>query len=236
MKNRITAQQTFTAAIAIAFCIALAFAINATIIADAQAELAQDTRAEATSLRRSLDIAESGITTLSAGLNASEATVASLGYSLGSKDIIIADLENVTAELRSELRTRPSTVSRSAPVSPITPAEGEHGGVWTRAKTEGVLAAACEYYDIGSDTDWLVAKGVHIVYDGAENRGGVCDLKNPSSSATGLFQFLKAWGTGSCSHGASDWRACGTCSCYRFVRVFSESGKSGIAGHWAATY
>ena len=234
---RITAQQTFTAAIAIAFSIALAAAINATITADAQAELAQDTRAEATSLRRSLDIAESGITTLSAGLTAAQATVASLTVQVDERDIQIADIESVTAELRSELRTRPSTVSRSAPVSPITPAEGEHGGVWTRAKTEGVLAAACEYYDIGSDTDWLVGKLAHII-QGESQPDWDTASKNRTSSASGLGQFLDAWNSAGdgCSHGASDWRFCGTCSCYRMVRVYADGGDAALRRAWAATY
>ncbi len=129
----------------------------------------------------------------------------------------------------------PTQVSRT---SSFTPAEGGHGGVWPESKTAGVLAAAADYYGMtGADREFIVAKGCYIVYRGAENRGGICDKWNTSGSgARGLFQYMPSWGTGPCPHGASDWRACGTCSCYAFGKVYKDAGVAGLKRQWAATY
>jgi hypothetical protein len=108
-------------------------------------------------------------------------------------------------------------------------------GTWTDAKITKALSDGCDYYKItGSDKTWIVAKGFHIIH-------GECGshrtwIKNTSSSATGLLQFLKGWGTSKCVHGVPDFRKCGTCSCYRFIRAYKEGGVKTIKSAWAATY
>jgi phosphopantetheinyl transferase (holo-ACP synthase) len=108
-------------------------------------------------------------------------------------------------------------------------------GVWTDSDVKNALSHGCDYYEIkGSTKTWLVAKGLHITH--GENRGHVTWLKNTSSSATGLFQFLKEWGTYKCKHGVSDFRKCGTCACYRFIKAYHDGGDATLRGAWAATY
>jgi hypothetical protein len=195
---------------------------------------------EATSLRVSLATVESAVPHYRTEVMAARSDVDSLTAHIEELNSIIADLEAVKRAPAPSQSSRSGHVIAPAPTA-LSLAAGEHGGTWSRAKLAGVLSAACDYYGV-DNKDWLVAKGVHISADGECKSGDTARRNFEGSTALGLFQFLKLWNpTGEgCfiggGHGASDWRACGTCSAYRFVGVYSEGGDSALKRAWEATY
>ena len=123
--------------------------------------------------------------------------------------------------------TRPDTRANAIPdVTYPNPADVPEADVWTREQAEQVLRNACSHYNLtSSQTQWIVAKGLHIAWGEsryntkASNRGVYL----------GLFQFSGAWAS-------ADERLDGEWSCYRFVRVYRDGGEAKIRQHWAATY
>lgn len=98
---------------------------------------------------------------------------------------------------------------------------------WSESQVRSTLEASCDKYGVsGAEKEWVVNAGVRIAY--RESRYNT-QAKNKSSSATGLFQFLKAWGS-EADRLDPYW------SCNRFVKVYVSGGQKKIKQHWKATY
>lgn len=111
----------------------------------------------------------------------------------------------------------------------------------TRSQVRGNLKAAARHYHLsGAQTRWIVRKGVHIVFVGHTGHGesGGHVHSGHTWGCYGLFQFGPGWKHhgGFAGHHHADWRGCGKCSCYRFVKVYKVGGRSAIRRHWRATY
>jgi hypothetical protein len=122
--------------------------------------------------------------------------------------------------------------------------ELQHAYAVPRAQVRGnIRAAAAHYHLSAAKTRWIVAKGVHIVFVGHTGHGesgGHVSSGHPGG-CYGLFQFGRSWkhkpGMGMApGHHHIDWRRCGKCSCWRFVKVYKIAGRRGIKKHWRATY
>ena len=99
--------------------------------------------------------------------------------------------------------------------------------VLTEADIVRLVQMACYEYGIpGSEWAWVEQAAVRIAY--RESRFD-SQAANPTSSARGLFQFLKAWG-------AESDRLNPVWSVYRFVAVYRDGGPAKIRQHWAQTF
>jgi hypothetical protein len=145
-------------------------------------------------------------------------------------DALEEDVESLTSKIRQQGYTKPATPS--APATGTITASASNGRAWSAAQVTAALKQAAAYYGLtAAQTEWVAATGARIAYRESTYRPYAVN----SSNHAGLFQFSGAWGSGACSHGANDWRVCGICSCYRFVRVYKEGGEAAVARHWAAT-
>ena len=98
-------------------------------------------------------------------------------------------------------------------------------GALSRAEVAAKIRYWADAYEVAA-VDWLVAKGSDIAY---RESGYNPSAQNPTSSAAGLFQFLKAWGPLE-SRLDPDWSA------RRFVQVYMDGGDAALRKHWATTY
>ena len=99
-------------------------------------------------------------------------------------------------------------------------------GKLSESEVRTLLENACEKYGItGADMKWLITAGLKVAW--SESRYNP-SARNSTSSATGLFQFLKSWGS-------AENRLDPVWSANRFARVFRDGGKPKIRQHWRAT-
>lgn len=96
--------------------------------------------------------------------------------------------------------------------------------VWTEADVVLVTIIACD--DLGVESDYLTATIPRLAY--RESRYDT-QAANRTSSARGLMQFLKAWGS-------EANRMDGVWSVYRVVKLYRDGGAQKIRQHWALTY
>ena len=119
------------------------------------------------------------------------------------------------------------------------------------------VIAAAKYYHVYSP--FIVTKALHIM--AGENGGS--EHSKTSRSCIGLFQFDGGWihsyygkhfraplsahlirihvvknskGQLVWRNHPKDWRQCGTCSIYRFMKSYHDGGLRTIKSHWRATY
>jgi hypothetical protein len=113
-----------------------------------------------------------------------------------------------------------------------------HGYTARVERWRPVLKAAARHYHLSAaDTRWGVANGLRIIKRESHGHAGSV---NRRSRCTGLFQFIGSWthrrGQGIApGHHHRDWRLCGTCSCYRFMRVLKVGGRAKVRQHWSAS-
>lgn len=106
---------------------------------------------------------------------------------------------------------------------PTSPKNDTRSGVLSKSEVRQLLENACDKYGVtGSDRTWIIEMGLNISWK--ESRWNP-SAQNKSSSASGLFQFLKAWGP-------LENRLDPVWSANRFVKVFVDGGKSKIYQHW----
>lgn len=156
-----------------------------------------------------------------------------------SKDAIKKRIDTKEAELRAarerearrqaaiaaEKARKQAVVRPSSSGGDVSVPEGSsHGGVWSRSQVAATLRAAANSYGLSaSDTEWIVSAGCSVAY-----KESTYNTQARNGQHLGLFQFNNNWGS------AAN-RLDGTWSCYRFVRVFRDGGKTKIRQHWAAT-
>lgn len=163
----------------------------------------------------------------------SEAESATTAY-----EAVESDLASMTASLdfwhrraeeASETVAALKAEAAKATVTPQSytpPAGKDTGATWSREKVASTLRAAADHYGLtDAQTAWVVETGTRIAYRESTYRVAAT---NPSGAA-GLFQFMPSWAP-------LEQRLDPTWSCYRFVKVYADSGEAGIAKHWRATY
>jgi hypothetical protein len=114
---------------------------------------------------------------------------------------------------------------------------------YSRAKTRAIVTEAGRYYGLSrSERIWLKRAAIDIIYDGAhESSGGA--LTGLRKSCKGILQYDGGWNQVASvrrhgkhhNHRNGDWRLCGDCSLWRFVRTYDVGGKAAIRKHWKAT-
>lgn len=126
----------------------------------------------------------------------------------------------------------------------LSPALAHADTHFTRTQTRRTVERAGHYYRLNhKEIRWLKWAAVAIIYTGAAESHG--HTRTDYNGCRGILQFDGGWHSTKGirkrarrwhhKHHAGDWRYCGTCSIYRFTKVYHDGGKAAIARHWAAT-
>lgn len=150
-------------------------------------------------------------------------------------NIIVLENEAKAKALAAERARRDAVVTHTTSASSVPETTGKSSATkiyWTRSQVSGALASACDYYQITEpDRTWIIQAGLSVAYKESTFQVNV----HNSTNHVGLLQFSGSWGSGKCKHDVADWRECGHCSCYRFVKVLKDGGRDAIYDHWAQT-
>lgn len=119
---------------------------------------------------------------------------------------------------------------------------------WSRDRYRQEVYNAARYYHLTApEARYLQSAAIDIMFilpgKPAHESSGGARVGSPGA-CYGPYQFNTGWHLGSVlerrakrlghkhTHG---WRACRSCSTYRFVKVYKQGGRSALYRHWAAT-
>ena len=134
--------------------------------------------------------------------------------------------EREAAKALAEQKKRAALAAKRRAASQPTEKRIPSKRALSEAQMRELISNACDKYGIdGADRKWLVAAWLKVTW--SESRW-VPTAQNPNSTASGLAQFLAAWGP-------LEDRLDPVWTANRFARVFRDGGKAKIRQHWRAT-